>query len=43
MMNTSEKYSVKWMEFQPMVCQKFQDLRNNQDFCYVTLACDDDQ
>ena len=43
MVNMSEKYSVKWMEFQTRVCRSFQDLRNNQDFCDVTLACDDDQ
>ena len=42
-MNVSEKFCLKWNDFQSSVCQTFQDLRNNKDFCDVTIACEDDQ
>eukprot|EP00092_Neocalanus_flemingeri_P039009 GFUD01042465.1.p1 GENE.GFUD01042465.1~~GFUD01042465.1.p1 ORF type:complete len:263 (-),score=54.48 GFUD01042465.1:99-887(-) len=42
-MNISEKFCLKWNEFQLSVSQSFQDLRSSEEFCDVTIACEDDQ
>ena len=41
-MNTNEKYCLKWNQFQENIGQSFNLLREENDFCDVTLACDDD-
>jgi len=40
-MNISEKYCLKWNEFSLYICDSFKELRDDNDFFDVTLACDD--
>jgi len=40
-MNITEKYCLKWNEFSLYICDSFKALRNDNNFCDVTLACDD--
>jgi len=40
-MNITEKYCLKWNEFSLYICDSFKELRDDTDFCDVTLACDD--
>ena len=42
-MDMSEKYSLKWNEFQRSVCGSFRYVREDEDFCDVTLVSDDDK
>ena len=41
-MSTSEKFCLKWNDFQKNVKTAFVDLRTDSDFTNVTLACEDD-
>ena len=38
-METSDKYCLRWNDFEPNICAAFRDLRNDDDFYDVTLAC----
>eukprot|EP00091_Calanus_sinicus_P010225 TRINITY_DN23951_c0_g1_i1.p1 TRINITY_DN23951_c0_g1~~TRINITY_DN23951_c0_g1_i1.p1 ORF type:complete len:101 (+),score=15.00 TRINITY_DN23951_c0_g1_i1:109-411(+) len=40
-MNITEKYCLKWNEFSLYICDSFKELRDDVNFCDVTLACDD--
>ena len=42
-MKNSEKFCLKWDDFQKNLDGSFSDLRENKDFTDVTLACDDQQ
>merc|ERR1712202_54678 len=42
-MNVGEKFCLKWNQFQENVSHSFRELRDNNDFFDVTLACEDDQ
>jgi hypothetical protein len=42
-MNTSEKFSLKWNEFQSNISTSFLELREHEEFFDITLACYDDQ
>ena len=42
-MNMSEKLCLKWDEFQDNIKDAFGNLREDNDFAYVTLACEDGQ
>ena len=42
-MNTSEKLCLNWNDFKENVSQAFGDLRKDNDFIDVTLACEDGQ
>ena len=42
-MNKSEKFCLKWEDFQKNIVGNFKDLREGPDFTDVTLACDDQQ
>ena len=39
----STKYNLEWNEFQNCAQGAFQDLYNDQDFCDVTLVCEDNK
>ena len=39
----SEKFCLKWNDFQANISSSYQDLRKEQDFSDVTLACEGDQ
>ena len=39
----SEKFCLKWNDFESNVSHAFQDLREGKDFLDVTLACEDNQ
>lgn len=41
-MGTSEKFCLKWNDFETNISIAFRDLRDNKDFFNVTLCCDDD-
>jgi hypothetical protein len=41
-MGSSEKFCLKWNDFQTNISASFQDLRKDQDFSDVTLTCDGD-
>jgi hypothetical protein len=41
-MGSSEKFCLKWNDFQTNISTSFQDLRKDQDFSDVTLTCDGD-
>ena len=43
MVNLSEKYCLKWNEFEPNMVSSFKELRTDSDFSDVTLVCDEDQ
>jgi hypothetical protein len=40
-MNTSEKFCLKWNDFEANIRNSFRGLREEQDYFDVTLACDD--
>ena len=40
-MSSSEKFCLKWNDFQENINTAFVDLRKDVDFTDVTLACDD--
>ena len=42
-MSTTEKFSLKWNDFQNNITSTFQSLREDSDFADVTLACQDGQ
>ena len=39
----SEKFCLKWNDFETNISSAFRELRDDKDFFDVTLACDDDQ
>jgi len=41
-MGSSEKFCLKWNDFESNISSAFRDLREEKDFFDVTLACDDD-
>jgi len=41
-MGSSEKFCLKWNDFDSNISSAFRDLREEKDFFDVTLACDDD-
>ena len=41
-MSSSEKLCLKWNDFQANYCDSLRDLRGDQEFSDVTLACDGD-
>jgi hypothetical protein len=43
MTNSSEKFCLKWNDFQLNILESYRDLKNNSDFSDVTLVCDDNQ
>ena len=42
-MSSSEKFCLKWNDFEANVSCAFRELREDKDFFDVTLACDDEQ
>merc|ERR1719369_247130 len=42
-MDASNKLNLKLSGFQSNISKSFLQLRENEEFCDVTLACDDDQ
>jgi hypothetical protein len=42
-MTSSDKFCLKWNEFQNNIVRSFQDLRKDTDFSDVTLVCEEDQ
>ena len=42
-MSSSEKFCLKWNDFEGNVSNAFRELREEKDFFDVTLACDDEQ
>jgi len=42
-MTTSEKFCLRWNDFESNISVAFQELREDKDFFDVTLACDDNQ
>ena len=38
-----ENYSLKWQHFHQSIASAFKDLRNDDEFLDVTIACDEDQ
>ena len=40
---TTEKFCLKWNDFESNISSAFKDIRDEKDFFDVTLACDDDQ
>jgi hypothetical protein len=41
-MGSTEKFCLKWNDFESNISSAFRDLRKEKDFFDVTLACDDD-
>ena len=41
-MASSEKFCLRWNDFESNVSSAFRDIREEKDFFDVTLACDDD-
>ena len=39
---SSEKFALRWNDFESNICQAFKSLRNERELCDVTLACEDD-
>ena len=39
----SEKFCLRWNDFESNISQAFQEIRNDNDLFDVTLACDDEQ
>ena len=39
----SEKFCLKWNDFEKNISHAFRGLRDDKDFFDVTLACDDEQ
>ena len=42
-MGSSEKFCLRWNDFESNISGAFRDLREDEDFFDVTLACDDEQ
>ena len=42
-MASSEKFCLKWNDFESNISNAFRDIRKERDFFDLTLACDDDQ
>ena len=42
-METSDNYCLRWNDFESNISAAFRDLRNDDDFCDVTLACNADE
>jgi len=42
-MGSSEKFCLRWNDFEANISGAFRELREDKDFFDVTLACDDDQ
>ena len=42
-MTSSEKFCLKWNDFQQNISTAYKDIRDNADFSDVTLMCEDDQ
>ena len=42
-MGTSEKFCLRWNDFETNISVAFRELREEKDFFDVTLACDDSQ
>ena len=42
-MGSTEKFCLRWNDFESNISTAFQELREDKDFFDVTLACDDDQ
>merc|ERR1711874_556383 len=40
---TNEKFCLKWNDFEKNISGAFRDLKNDNDFFDVTLACDDEE
>ena len=40
---SSEKFCLRWNDFETNISSAFRDLRGDKDFFDVTLACDDNQ
>jgi len=38
-----EKFCLKWNDFERNISSSFQDIKNDEDFLDVTIACDDNQ
>ena len=43
MTSSSEKFCLKWNDFQHNILGSFQELRGDTDFADVTLVCEEDQ
>ena len=43
MSSHSDKFCLRWNDFEANVSHAFEDLRQEKDFLDVTLACDEDQ
>ena len=41
-MASSEKFCLRWNDFEANVSSAFREIREEKDFFDVTLACDDD-
>jgi len=42
-MSSTEKFCLRWNDFESNISEAFRELREEKDFFNVTLACDDDQ
>merc|ERR1711944_363288 len=42
-MSSSEKFCLRWNDFENNISVAFRELRDDKDFFDVTLACDDEQ
>merc|ERR1719480_321736 len=42
-MGSSEKFCLRWNDFEANISNAFKELRDDKDFFDVTLACDDEQ
>ena len=40
---SSEKFCLRWNDFESNISNAFKELRDDKDFFDVTLACDDEQ
>ena len=40
---TSEKFCLRWNDFESNISSAFRELRDDKDFFDITLACDDEQ
>ena len=43
MANLSEKFCLKWNDFQKNIVSSYHDMRKETDFCDVTLVCEEDK
>ena len=39
----SEKFNLKWNDFESSISGSFRDIKDERDFQDVTLACEEDQ